>query len=358
MITSNSSTRLPKLPSDRLTLFGKLVRAGVIAELGPTSWAVWSMLALGHANDSGRCWPARTKVEGAVGLKRSAVARAISKLADKGWLDRLGRPQPGHTAEFRVVVPTSFFCRLQLPNQVHARGSDQINQDHEGGSVMHKSNHADGCVPFKQGQENGRLRPSGGTNGSTRVVPQQKEETEQQQQNKGSAAAGDFEYDRGAAAEHPVVAKVLDRLGIVDSSARGRIAGMDGIELVISDLASRAKSGNRPAGLLIGLVKSEAPALIEAARATAQRRLTTQRTSGGVPESQRVRAEQEALLGPLSGKELEMLRQRVIAGQREGRPRDAAGRLGVNHLMMRGMMAELLQEDRVDDKPDTIPGNG
>ncbi len=133
---------------------------------------------------------------------------------------------------------------------------------------------------------------------------------------------------------------------------------MDGIELVISNLASRAKSGNNPAGLLIELVKTEAPALIEAVRAKRQQRQVTERASGGVPESQRVRAEQEALLGQLSGEELEVLRQRVITGQREGRPRDAAGRLGVNHLMMRGMMAELLQEDRIDDKPDTTPSNG
>lgn len=133
---------------------------------------------------------------------------------------------------------------------------------------------------------------------------------------------------------------------------------MDGIELVISNLASRAKSGNNPAGLLIELVKTEAPALIEAVRAKRQQRQVTERASGGVPESQRVRAEQEELLGPLSGDELEALRRRVIDGQKEGRPRDGAGRLGVNHQIMRTMMAELLLEERAFGKPDTTPEDG
>lgn len=308
---------LPSMPSERLAVLGRLMREGEPAGVSRSARSLWWLLAVGYANASegGRCRVSRAVVMQRIGLKASATAEAYRELIAAGWLEQIGRAYPGRVAEYRVVVPASIRARLG--------GGDRP----------------------ERARSTGRKGPAGRRNGSAEPGAEQKGLTEQQQQQGGAAAGGvcDEQGKPSPAAEHPKVAAVLDRVGLVDAAARAEIAGMDGIELVIEDLGRRAAKGDNPPGLLRKLVREDAPTAIEQAgarvAASAQREAAEASARQQREDDKKMRAEAEGRLNAMSEAEREALRAEVMADQPEptgkvrAKPSDA--------LVRRWMIEEL-----------------
>ena len=287
MSESESPKPFPALPSERMAKMRELVQGGRLAELSSTARQVWLALAIGWAGNNGRCWPERAKIMKAVGLRESATSKAVTELVAAGWLERLGRPRPGHTAELRVMIPGGISTRDS--------GTIIENSAREDGRKCARES---GGIDGKCGRESGRMHPPESVNapavvdecarhsGSRTELGNRKKEQKKgtgeedghssshgqsshtQQQRPPDLNPAAAEQPGTAFQEHPNIALVLDAAGIHAPDVRAEIAGVDGISLVIRELwrQARGRATKNPAGLLRKLVAEDGPAEILKAR--------------------------------------------------------------------------------------------